>query len=85
LINQILARALARKLTRSREQAGEHKAIEGIEHLDKVIEIDQSPIGALRDRIRLPIPGFSMVFANYFPKRQNRGAAATSRAALALM
>jgi excinuclease ABC subunit A len=45
LINQILARALARKLTRSREQAGEHKAIEGIEHLDKVIEIDQSPIG----------------------------------------
>ncbi|MBW6464001.1 MAG: excinuclease ABC subunit UvrA, partial [Firmicutes bacterium] len=33
------------KLTRSREQAGEHKSIEGIEHLDKVIVIDQSPIG----------------------------------------
>lgn len=45
LINEILARALARKLHRSREQAGEHRAIEGTEQLDKVIEIDQSPIG----------------------------------------
>jgi excinuclease ABC subunit A len=45
LINEILARALARKLHRSREQAGEHSGLEGVEHLDKVIEIDQSPIG----------------------------------------
>lgn len=45
LINEILARALARKLQRSREQAGEHGSLEGVEHLDKVIEIDQSPIG----------------------------------------
>ena len=45
LINEILARALARKLHRSREQAGKHKRLEGVEHLDKVIVIDQSPIG----------------------------------------
>jgi excinuclease ABC subunit A len=45
LINEILARALARKLHRSREQVGQHRAIEGIELLDKVIVIDQSPIG----------------------------------------
>jgi len=45
LINEILARALARKLHRSREQSGEHQALEGAELLDKVIEIDQSPIG----------------------------------------
>lgn len=45
LINEILARALARRLHRSREQAGAHAALEGAEHLDKVIEIDQSPIG----------------------------------------
>ncbi|MDW7739164.1 MAG: excinuclease ABC subunit UvrA [Bacillota bacterium] len=45
LINEILARALARKLHRSREQAGRYRSIEGIEQLDKVIEIDQSPIG----------------------------------------
>ncbi|MEW5783523.1 MAG: excinuclease ABC subunit UvrA [Bacillota bacterium] len=45
LVNEILARALARRLHRSREQAGEHSSLEGVEHLDKVIEIDQSPIG----------------------------------------
>jgi excinuclease ABC subunit A len=45
LINEILARALARRLHRARTQAGAHRCIEGIEHLDKVIEIDQSPIG----------------------------------------
>ncbi len=45
LVNEILARALSRKLHRSREQAGAHEAIEGVEHLDKVIVIDQSPIG----------------------------------------
>lgn len=45
LINEILARSLARKLHRAREQAGEHRCIEGIEHLDKVVEIDQSAIG----------------------------------------
>jgi len=45
LINEILARALARKLHRSRVQAGRHKGLEGAEQLDKVIVIDQSPIG----------------------------------------
>ncbi len=45
LINEILARALARKLHRSRVQAGRHKGLEGVEQLDKVIVIDQSPIG----------------------------------------
>ncbi len=45
LINEILARTLARRLHRSREQAGRHREVEGMEHLDKVIVIDQSPIG----------------------------------------
>ncbi len=45
LINDILARELSRKLHRSRELAGKHLALEGVEHLDKVIVIDQSPIG----------------------------------------
>jgi len=45
LVNDILYRALARKLYRSREEAGEHKAISGTENIDKVIRIDQSPIG----------------------------------------
>jgi excinuclease ABC subunit A len=45
LVNDILYRALARQLYRSREEAGEHKAITGAELIDKVIRIDQSPIG----------------------------------------
>jgi len=45
LVNDILYRALARKLYRAIEEPGAHREIRGIEHIDKVIEIDQSPIG----------------------------------------
>ncbi len=45
LVNDILYRALAKQLYRSREEPGAHKAIQGAENIDKVIRIDQSPIG----------------------------------------
>jgi excinuclease ABC subunit A len=45
LVDDILYRSLARKLYRSLLEPGEHRAVEGLEHIDKVIEIDQSPIG----------------------------------------
>ncbi len=45
LVNDILYRALAKTLYRSREEPGVHKAISGAENIDKVIRIDQSPIG----------------------------------------
>jgi excinuclease ABC subunit A len=45
LVNDILYRALAKALYRSREEPGVHKAISGAENVDKVIRIDQSPIG----------------------------------------
>jgi len=45
LVNDILYRALAKALYRSREEPGEHKSITGTEFIDKVIRIDQSPIG----------------------------------------
>ena len=45
LVNDILYRALAQKLYRSREEPGSHKTISGTENIDKVIRIDQSPIG----------------------------------------
>lgn len=45
LINEILYKSLAKKLNRARTIAGKHDSIEGIEQLDKVIDIDQSPIG----------------------------------------
>ena len=45
LVNHILYPALARSLHRSDVRVGEHRAIRGLEHLDKVIDIDQAPIG----------------------------------------
>ena len=45
LVTQILYRALARKLYRSRGRPGRHKRITGIGHIDKVIQINQAPIG----------------------------------------
>ena len=45
LVNEILYKSLAKKLNRARTIPGKHKGIEGVEQLDKVINIDQSPIG----------------------------------------
>jgi excinuclease ABC subunit A len=44
-LNEVLYKALANKLYNSKEKAGSHRAIQGIENIDKVIIIDQSPIG----------------------------------------
>lgn len=45
LINEILYKHLAKQLNRAKTRAGKHKEILGLEYLDKVIDIDQSPIG----------------------------------------
>ncbi|MEH7158030.1 excinuclease ABC subunit UvrA [Neobacillus drentensis] len=45
LINEILHKSLAQKLHRAKTKPGEHKSIKGIDYLEKVIDIDQSPIG----------------------------------------
>lgn len=45
LVNEILYKSLAKKLNRAHTIPGKHKAIEGVENLDKIICIDQSPIG----------------------------------------
>lgn len=45
LVNEILYRSLAREIYGSHDEPGAHKAIEGIEQIDKVIRIDQDPIG----------------------------------------
>lgn len=45
LVNEILYKKLAKELNRAKCKAGKHKKFEGIENLDKVIQIDQSPIG----------------------------------------
>ncbi|MGT2933819.1 excinuclease ABC subunit UvrA [Streptococcus catagoni] len=45
LINSILKKAVAQKLNRNADKPGKHKSIEGIEHIERLIDIDQSPIG----------------------------------------
>ena len=45
LVNEILYKRLAKELYRAGDQPGAHDRIEGLEHIDKVIQIDQSPIG----------------------------------------
>ena len=45
LMDEILAKALAQKFYRAKEEPGKHKEILGIENIDKVVRIDQSPIG----------------------------------------
>ena len=45
LVNDILLRSLAQKLHRAKALPGRHRKVEGIEHLDKVVDVDQAPIG----------------------------------------
>lgn len=45
MINEVLYKSLAQKLYKAKAKPGIHKEIKGLEHLDKVIDIDQSPIG----------------------------------------
>ncbi len=45
LINEILYKCLARELNRAKQRPGKYKAIHGLQHIEKVIDIDQSPIG----------------------------------------
>lgn len=45
LVNQILYRALMQRVYKSKTPPGRHKSVQGIEHVDKVINIDQQPIG----------------------------------------
>ncbi|MCY0875114.1 MAG: excinuclease ABC subunit UvrA [Firmicutes bacterium] len=45
LVNEILHKVLAAKLNRARVRPGRHKSLSGLEHLDKVVDVDQSPIG----------------------------------------
>ncbi len=45
LVNDILYRRLAQALYRAKDRPGKHEKVEGIQHIDKVIDVDQSPIG----------------------------------------
>ena len=55
-MNDILCPSLIQRIYKAKTPPGRHKPIEGLEHLDKVIDIDQSPSGARRARTRRPTP-----------------------------
>lgn len=63
LILETLFKGLNKELNGSREQTGVYDKIIGLENIDKIIDIDQSPIGRIRAPIRLPIPVCSPISA----------------------
>ncbi|MBM3211310.1 excinuclease ABC subunit A, partial [Candidatus Poribacteria bacterium] len=76
LINDILHQSLSSKLMRSYARPGEHDNIEGIEHLNKVIDIDQSPIGRIpRSNPATYVKVFDLIrdFYTQLPESQVRG------------
>jgi excinuclease ABC subunit A len=81
LVEDILQKTLSRHFFRARVVPGQHDRIKGLEHLDKVIDIDQTPIGARRAPIRRPTPGSSRPSATSSPRCRRRSSAATARAA----
>ena len=83
LIDLILKRELARCFHNAESPPGEHDAIEGLEHLDKVIEIDQSPIGRTPAAIPRPTPRSSVRSGTSSRPCPSRGCGATPRAASA--
>ena len=73
LINEVLYKTLARDLNRARTIPGKHKEIQGLDQLDKVINIDQSPIGRTPTLpIRQRIQAFLTRFEIFLPRLQMR-------------
>jgi excinuclease ABC subunit A len=70
LVNDILYRALAAELYRSMEKPAEYRSISGIEHIDKVVQIDQAPIGRTP---RSNPATYTGVFAPMLPESRERG------------
>ena len=59
LVNDILATVMANKLNGARQVPGRHTRINGLDQLDKLVRVDQSPIGRPLGRTRPPTPGAS--------------------------
>jgi excinuclease ABC subunit A len=70
LVNEVLFKAVANKLSRARQRAGAHKRVTGIDQLDKVIQIDQSPIGRTPRSNPATYTGLFDVIRDLFSKTQ---------------
>ncbi len=70
LVNEVLYKALANRLHRARRRPGAHRAIRGLEQLDKIIEVDQSPIGRTPRSNPATYTGLFDVIRDLFSKTQ---------------
>ena len=80
LVNEILFKKLGADLNRVKVRAGKHERIEGEEYLDKVIDIDQSPIGRTPRSTRPPTRASSTTSGTCSPPPPTPRAGATARA-----
>lgn len=72
LVNEIIYKSLAKELNRANIKAGEHKEIKGLDNLDKVINIDQSPIGRTPRSNPATYTGFLTIFVMCMHKRMKQ-------------
>ncbi len=70
LVNEVLYRAVSNRLHRTRQRAGAHRAIHGLEQLDKIIAVDQSPIGRTPRSNPATYTGLFDVIRDLFSKTQ---------------
>ncbi len=70
LVNEILYKALATRLNRARQRPGAHRGIEGLDQLDKIIAVDQSPIGRTPRSNPATYTGLFDVIRDLFSKTQ---------------
>ena len=80
LVNEILYKKLAGSLNRARTRPGKFDRIEGLEHLDKVVGIDQSPIGRMPSSNPATYTGVLTTSATCSRRRPTRARGATARA-----
>lgn len=81
LVNEILYKRLANELNGAKRTIGAHQDMVGIQHLDKVIDIDQSPIGRTPRSNPATYTGVFTDTASCLPPRRNRRCAASNRTA----
>ncbi|HEX3392746.1 MAG TPA: excinuclease ABC subunit UvrA, partial [Solirubrobacteraceae bacterium] len=70
LVNEVLYKAVANRLHRARQRPGKHRAIKGLEQLDKIIAVDQSPIGRTPRSNPATYTGLFDVIRDLFSKTQ---------------
>ena len=85
LVNEILYKSLAKQLNRARTIPGKHKKIEGVEQLDKIMNIDQSPIGRTPRSNPATYTGMFDMIRDLFAATMDARSVAIRRADLVLM